>query len=111
MKRFTHERVLDNVIQIFDKDVYMLLIEGQDRAILLDTGNGVGNLKEYVDNLTDKPYEVWLTHSHFDHVDGVGWWDKAHLNAKDFDTFVAKEKEERLPRILERVFSMLLSRS
>ena len=45
MKRFTHERVLDNVIQIFDKDVYMLLIEGQDRAILLDTGNGVGNLK------------------------------------------------------------------
>lgn len=104
MGRFTHKRVLDNLIQIFDKDVYMLLIEGKDKAILLDTGNGVGNLKEYVDKLTDKPYEVWLTHSHFDHVDGVGWWDKAYLNAKDFDTFVAKTKEERLPRILERVY-------
>ncbi len=102
MERFTHKRVLDNVIQIIDKEVYMLLIEGNDRAILLDTGNGIGNLKEYVDKLTDKPYEVWLTHSHPDHVDGVGWWDKAYLNGKDFDSFLAKEKEDRLPVLLER---------
>lgn len=30
MERFTHKRVLDNVIQIIDKEVYMLLIEGNE---------------------------------------------------------------------------------
>ena len=44
------------------------LILGTGRAILLDTGTGIGNIREVVEELTDLPVSVVLTHEHYDHV-------------------------------------------
>ena len=50
----------------------MYLVEGTEKAALIDTGYGVGNLKGYIKTLTEKPLIVLITHGHLDHVAGAG---------------------------------------
>ncbi|MBE7018076.1 MAG: MBL fold metallo-hydrolase [Ruminococcaceae bacterium] len=57
----------------------MYLLEGEDRALLIDTGWGAGNLREYVEKLTDKPVIVFNTHGHLDHSGGNGEWEKVYM--------------------------------
>jgi glyoxylase-like metal-dependent hydrolase (beta-lactamase superfamily II) len=45
----------------------MYLIEGPERALLVDTGMGRGDLATEVAKLTDKPLSIALTHGHYDH--------------------------------------------
>ncbi len=53
----------------------MYLLEGTERALLIDTGWGAGNLRAYVEKLTGKPVTVALTHGHLDHSGGCGEWE------------------------------------
>jgi len=46
------------------------LIEGEKKALLFDTGNGIGDIHALVKRLTKKPVSVLNSHSHFDHVGG-----------------------------------------
>jgi glyoxylase-like metal-dependent hydrolase (beta-lactamase superfamily II) len=46
--------------------VYLLL--GTDRAVLIDTGCGIGDLRHVVEQLTDLPITVINTHVHLDHL-------------------------------------------
>ena len=72
MGYFTSEKISDHVTRITNPSVvYSYLVEGDERAVLLDTGCGLGDLKAYVESLTDKPYEVVLTHGHVDHAGGA----------------------------------------
>lgn len=51
--------------------VNAFLIEGEEKAALVDTGCGIGDLAGEVRALTDKPLIILLTHTHFDHDGGV----------------------------------------
>ncbi len=51
-----------------DEQVKSCLIVGEQRAILLDTGMGVANIREVVDRLTDRPILVVNSHAHWDHI-------------------------------------------
>jgi glyoxylase-like metal-dependent hydrolase (beta-lactamase superfamily II) len=44
------------------------LILGSERAVLLDTGMGIANLRAEVERLTDLPVVVVVSHGHYDHV-------------------------------------------
>lgn len=55
---------------------FMYLLIGSERALLIDTGYGEGNLRAVVEEITDKPVTVINTHGHFDHTGGNGWWPK-----------------------------------
>jgi glyoxylase-like metal-dependent hydrolase (beta-lactamase superfamily II) len=61
----------------------MYLIEGKSKAALLDTGIGVGNIRDYVENLTSLPIIVLLTHAHIDHSAGAFWFHEVYLNERD----------------------------
>lgn len=61
---------------------FMYLLIGQERALLIDTGYGEGNLREMVQSITDKPVIVLNTHGHFDHTGGNAWWDSAWMTAE-----------------------------
>ena len=51
--------------------VNAFLAEGKEKAALIDTGCGIGNLGETVKELTQKPVEIFLTHGHADHSGGI----------------------------------------
>ena len=49
-------------------DMYLLL--GTEKALLIDTGYGKGDLPRYLERLTDLPIMVVNTHNHYDHSSG-----------------------------------------
>lgn len=49
----------------------MYLISGEKKSVLIDTCVGAGNLRAFVETLTDKPLTVLLTHGHIDHAMGA----------------------------------------
>lgn len=84
MVTFEHERISPTTIRIkAPGGELMYLVEGNDRAALLDTGCGFGYLREYVERLTDKPIIVLLTHGHVDHAMGAEEFDDVYMNHAD----------------------------
>ena len=61
----------------------MYLVEGSEKAVLIDTGVGVGSLKSVVDGLTDKPVTVLLTHAHVDHALGAAGFADVRVSPED----------------------------
>ena len=64
-KHYIAEKIAKNTYKIDESGVancYLLL--GDDKALLIDTGCGAGNLKEAVSKLTHKPLIVAVTHRH-----------------------------------------------
>ena len=62
------------VINFMNGSQNMYLLEGNDRALLIDTGWGAGNLRAHVEKLTSKPVVVFNSHGHLDHSGGNGEW-------------------------------------
>lgn len=50
------------------EQVHCYLLLGREKALLIDTGLGVGKLKELIDELTYLPILVVTTHVHWDHI-------------------------------------------
>jgi len=69
------------------------LVLGKDRGILVDTGTGIGNLRELVTELTALPISVVNTHTHWDHI-GAN---------HQFDTTVCFNHPECIGKLLEGV--------
>jgi len=55
------------------------LIIGANRALLIDTGAAVDNIKNVVDSITDKEVVVVNTHIHFDHVGDNSLFKEVHV--------------------------------
>lgn len=51
-----------------DEEVISYLVLGTERAALIDTGMGIGNIQAEAERLADSPVIVVNTHGHFDHV-------------------------------------------
>jgi glyoxylase-like metal-dependent hydrolase (beta-lactamase superfamily II) len=52
------------------EEVISYLIIGEEKAALIDTGNGIGDIHGLVEELTDLPIIVVNTHAHADHTGG-----------------------------------------
>ena len=61
----------------------MYLVLGQERAMLVDTGMGIGDLGRLVKSLTDKPLVVVNTHGHPDHAGGNANFEEVWLPSRD----------------------------
>ena len=67
-------QVLPDVYHIQDcMGVCMTLLVGKDRALLVDTGYGLENVREMAASITALPVTVLLTHAHHDHALGARW--------------------------------------
>lgn len=68
-----------HIINFMGGSQNMYLLEGEEKALLIDTGWGAGNLRAYVEKLTSKPVIVFNTHGHLDHSGGNGEWEKVYM--------------------------------
>lgn len=66
----------------WEKTHCYLLIGGKSAA-LIDTGLGIGNIKNEVDKLTDLPVKVITTHVHWDHIGGHELFNKIYVHKYD----------------------------
>ncbi len=80
------------VAEKIDKDTYRIdesgvancyLLIGSEKALLIDTGCGAGNLKEAVEKLTQKPILVAVTHRHPDHAGGAWQFGTCYVHKED----------------------------
>lgn len=65
----------------------MFVLEGEEKALVIDTGIGIGNIRQKIEELTDKPLIVVMSHGHGDHTGGSGWFDEIYMSGKDVGVF------------------------
>ena len=66
------EKVNDRITAIISlTGEIMYLITGEEHSLLIDTCVGAGNLRDFMEKLTEKPLTVLLTHGHVDHAMGA----------------------------------------
>lgn len=68
--------------------VHSFLLLGIDKAILIDTGLGIDNIKRVTDQLTDLPIDVITTHVHTDHIGSHGKFERIYVHEGDKDWLV-----------------------
>ncbi len=61
------------------------LIEGRNKAVLLDTGMGIGDIKKVIEHLTRLKVFVVNSHTHFDHVGDNHQFDEIAVFDDDFE--------------------------
>ena len=61
----------------------MYIIEGNDKAMLIDTGTRCSKLNEVVKKITGKPLYVVLTHMHGDHAGNIRYFDEIYFHKDD----------------------------
>lgn len=83
---FTAKLVAEGVWLIDDhRNDNMYLVEGNENALLIDTGIGAGDLKKFVKSITDLPIIVVNTHAHGDHVNGNFQFPEVYIHPKEFN--------------------------
>lgn len=88
-------RISDGVYAIYEdgqfEEVISYLVLGERRAALIDTGNGIGDIKKLVQGLTDLPILVVNTHTHGDHIGGNHQFEEVYVFESDF----SRERAEK----------------
>ncbi|HAE15483.1 MAG TPA: hypothetical protein DCG51_02935 [Erysipelotrichaceae bacterium] len=82
--QYTAVQVSDHMYRINEgTGVSEYLVIGSRKAMLIDTGFGIGDLKGFIQSLTDLPAAVYITHGHVDHASGAYGFDEVYMNPLD----------------------------
>jgi Zn-dependent hydrolases, including glyoxylases len=76
---------IGNGHRCYNESLY--LVEGNDRAVLIDAGTRIPGLDKIVAGITSKPVTLMLTHGHGDHVGGAGPFPETYLGPDDAQMF------------------------
>ena len=93
---------IGNGHRVYNESLY--LVEGNDRAILIDAGTRIPGLDKIVAGITSKPVTLMLTHGHGDHVGGAGPFPEVYLNAEDMEMFAGnvRDYQGRIKFLIDR---------
>lgn len=62
------------------EETHCYLVCGTERAVLIDTGLGVDNIRRVIDQLTTLPVMTVTTHVHWDHIGGHGYFQETAVH-------------------------------
>ena len=79
------------------RNVCMYLIVGTEKAMLIDTGYGEGDLPEVIAGITDLPIVVVNTHGHYDHTSGNPFFTKVWMGKGGEGPALECESRKHLP--------------
>lgn len=104
MDFYTSEKVTDHITRIrpYWNDACMYFVQGEERGLLIDTGYGFGDLRSYVETLTDRPYDVVLSHGHLDHANGAGQWNSVWMSHLDIDLYHTRCEISERKKVLKK---------
>ncbi len=86
MRYFNVYKQSDKIYQFKDKlgSLSTLLI-GSEKALVLDTCYGIGDLYKEIRKITDLPLVVINSHGHMDHTGGNYQFDEVYIHSKDYE--------------------------
>lgn len=91
-------------IDEFDCASIFLLI-GAERAMVIDCGMGIGDLRGAIEQITDKPLVCVISHGHVDHTGNARQFEEIWIHPKDADRPIPQSIEKRrfdIQRIAKR---------
>ena len=107
---FKVEKVADKTWAIRDKtQVTCYLVEGEEKALLIDTCWGLGNLAGLVQSITSLPVKVVITHGHPDHVCGAFQFDDLYISKDDESLLNVFYNKQTRRQLIENRFKDQLS--
>ena len=84
MDGYEIEKIDEGLWAIDDKmGCSMYLVEGKNKALLVDTGVQEGKILPMLKSLTDKPISLALTHAHIDHMYHADEFEEVYLHERD----------------------------
>lgn len=91
-ERYEVKKIYENTYSIKEEgfeglDSYMYLLVGEEKALLIDCGYGIIDLKKIIGEITDKPVICICTHGHHDHVMGVCQLGDCYIHSVDAEIF------------------------
>ena len=94
MAYFNIQKYNDNLYQIKDALGSLInVVVGKNKALVLDTGYGFGDLLDEIKKITNLPLIIVNSHGHMDHTGGNYEFDKVYIHSKDID-LVRKHNSE-----------------
>lgn len=95
---FAADRITDSTVRITGiAGELCYLVEGQEKALLIDGLTGVGSLKAFVRELTELPVMMAVTHGHLDHV-GAAWeYGECFIDPRDISLMY--EEKSSSPKV------------
>lgn len=80
---FRSEKIAPGTWLIRSDGDFSYLLEGDAEGLVIDSGYGCGNIREYCETLIGKPVR-WIanTHHHFDHTANNAYFDRAYMSAE-----------------------------
>ena len=107
---FTNCKPFPGITHITDAmGVSFTLIEGTDSALVFDAGYGLENTAGYIRTLTDKPFELILSHGHHDHMLGARWFDHSLMDSADLEEFKLRTSQSQRRKVQEQAAEKGLS--
>lgn len=74
----------DKTYLIDEKTSTMFVLIGEERALVIDCGTGIGDFRSVVEKLVGSlPYDLAVTHTHVDHIGGRGQFEDMFVSAAD----------------------------
>ena len=73
-------------------------IQDGNTEIILDAGTGIRVLGKNPSNITSNHFHLFFSHFHWDHIQGLPFFDQAYNPNTIFDIYSAKENTEELLR-------------
>jgi hydroxyacylglutathione hydrolase len=87
---YPYQEIAPDTYEIGEFDcASIFLLVGAKKAMLIDSGIGIGDLKGFIRTLTDKPLMVVYSHAHPDHTGGASAFEHAFVHPKDMDDFAS----------------------
>jgi len=83
--------------------VYMYLLVGDEKALLIDTGYGFTDVPAAIREITDLPLLVINTHGHFDHMHGNHLYPEVMLHDADAEVFARQNDYEQNMRFFKEL--------
>ena len=106
---FTGERIDDATFALSEyrhwEETHCYLLEGDDRALLIDTGLGICDISAEVKKQTDKPVTAVATHIHWDHIGGHKYYSDFYAHEAELNWLSGE-----FPLSMESIHGMVVDR-
>lgn len=82
---FQAEQIAEGTWLVRSDGDFSYVLEGDNEALVIDSGYGCGDIRAFCQTLTEKPiYNIANTHHHFDHTANNGRFDCAYMSADTY---------------------------